>query len=510
VPARPDVRLSLLRDVGLATIVSAGFVFVYFSVLFRNGTSAGGWSHEDTVSLVVFAAFMILTTALSVPQGAWQLKRVLAWEAQGRQPDQAEVANTLAIPASIARISFTYWAIAAVVFGALNVVYGNAIVYVIRITVGIFLGGLTSSALVYLLVERRLRPMFARALAGVEPSRGNRLSVGRRVILAWVLGSAIPLLGIALAPISRETGDGVSVVPLVALAIAGLVGGGVLITAAARSVAMPLEELRAATGRLQQGDLSTSIIVDDGGEIGMLQAGFNRMISGLRDQARIRELFGRYVGADVAREALDRDVHLGGELREVSVLFVDLIGSTAMAQRRPPTEVVALLNRFFANVVREIEREGGWVNKFEGDGALCIFGAPVPQPDHATRALRAARSIATVLLEAGDLDAGTGVSAGLVVAGNIGAEERYEYTVIGDPVNEAARLTDLAKAQPARTLASEAVVTAAGPAEAQHWRRVGAVELRGRNRPTVVYEPASTGADASALVARSTPSSSTS
>src|SRR4029077_6804534 len=118
-----------------------------------------------------------------------------------------------------------------------------------------------------------------------------------------------------------------------------------------------------------------------------------------------------------------------GERREVSVLFVDLIGSTSLAQTRPPDQVVDMLNRLFAVIVGAVDAEGGWVNKFQGDGALCVFGAPAEQPDHATRALRAARTIRRELLalaatESG-LDAAIGVSAGEVVAGNVGAEHRY-------------------------------------------------------------------------------------
>ena len=132
--------------------------------------------------------------------------------------------------------------------------------------------------------------------------------------------------------------------------------------------------------------------------------------------------------------------------------------------------------------------EGGWVNKFEGDGALCVFGAPDAQPDHAARALRSARSLRATLAQLDDVDVGIGVSAGIVVAGNVGAEQRYEYTVIGDPVNEAARLTDEAKRHASRVLASESAVRSAGD-EASHWSCAGSVLLRGRSAPTTVYAP---------------------
>jgi adenylate cyclase len=139
-----------------------------------------------------------------------------------------------------------------------------------------------------------------------------------------------------------------------------------------------------------------------------------------------------------------------------------------------------------------MDAQGGWVNKFEGDGALCIFGVPGTQPDHADRALRAARRLALRLLGLAErhpgLEAGIGVSSGRVVAGNVGTEARYEYTVIGPAVNEAARLTDIAKGRAVKVLASAESVRRAG-AEAAHWRDVGTVALRGRTAPTAIYEP---------------------
>jgi adenylate cyclase len=178
-------------------------------------------------------------------------------------------------------------------------------------------------------------------------------------------------------------------------------------------------------------------------------------------------------------------VKLGGETREVGVLFVDLIGSTTLASKLPPDEVVALLNEFFTIVVEVVEPHQGFVNKFEGDGALAVFGAPTPCQNPGGAALAAARELhARLVDELPQLDAGIGVSAGMVVAGNVGAEERFEYTVIGDPVNEAARVCELAKRTPGRLLASSRTLDLAAPAETQHWELGDDVQLRGRDQPT--------------------------
>jgi adenylate cyclase len=152
-----------------------------------------------------------------------------------------------------------------------------------------------------------------------------------------------------------------------------------------------------------------------------------------------------------------------------------------------------MLNDLFTATDTAVEAEGGWVNKFEGDAALCIFGAPIPQPDHARRALRAARRLSAALEQLGrrhpGLDAGIGVATGKVVAGNIGSEHRYEYTVIGDPVNVAARLCELAKDTPRRVLVDAASVHAAGGEEKRCWESRGDVELHGRSRTAAVYAP---------------------
>ena len=130
------------------------------------------------------------------------------------------------------------------------------------------------------------------------------------------------------------------------------------------------------------------------------------------------------------------------------------------------------------------------MNKFEGDAALCIFGAPLVLPDPAANALGAAREMSRRLKhEVPELDAGIGVSQGLVIAGNIGATQRLEYTVIGDPVNEAARLCELAKRQPGRTLASDAILAQAATAEAARWHLGDATVLRGRAEATRLATP---------------------
>jgi adenylate cyclase len=310
------------------------------------------------------------------------------------------------------------------------------------------------------------------------------------MVLFWSLGSGVPVAGIVAVAILSLTRGNVS---LTKLAVIMLVLGGVVLVFGllvtvlnARAVVAPIQSVRTALHRVDEGDLDVEVPVYDGTQIGLLQAGFNQMVSGLRDRERIRDLFGMHVGHEVAQAAVQADTELGGQTRTVTVLLTDLIGSTQMATNTPPAEVVDLLNRFCSVVVEEVDQRRGLVNKFMGDAVLAIFGAPVGLDDHAGAALAAARAIAQRLrTEVPECDAGIGVATGEVVAGNVGGEQRFEYTVIGDAVNQAARLTELAKDQPGRVVASAVSVRAAGDEESSHWREGDAVVLRGRDEETL-------------------------
>ena len=237
--------------------------------------------------------------------------------------------------------------------------------------------------------------------------------------------------------------------------------------------------------RSSDGDLDVEVAVYDGSEIGQLQAGFNRMVAGLRERERIQDLFGRHVGEEVARAALEQEIELGGETREVAILFIDVVGSTELAAERPRRRSSSCSTSSSRSSSRSSHEHGGWVNKFEGDAALAVFGAPVPLDDAAAAALAAARELAERLRDEVELEAAIGVSAGEVVAGNIGEERRFEYTVIGDPVNEAARLTELAKERAgARCSPPGRSSTRRRGGEREHWRLDGKVTLRGRREET--------------------------
>jgi adenylate cyclase len=438
--------------------------------------------------------YLALTIALGTSWGKRRNRAVERWLSEERPPTAEERRVALAMPLQFATIAALFWSLGAVLFTLLNVPDAGAEALVVG--GALLLGGETTCAVGYLLAERIVRPVTARALADGSPPARCGPGVRGRLMMAWSLGTGVPLLGIlmiAVAGIAHEGEDPAQLAATIAfLAGIGFAVGLFAISVASRSIADPIAAVQRGMARVEEGVLDVTVPVDDGSEVGMLEAGFNRMAAGLRERERLRDLFGRHVGREVAQAALrrDGDVQLGGEVREVAVVFVDIVASTSLAGRRTPTEVVGVLNDFFRLVVEAVEEQGGWVNKFEGDAALCVFGAPTARPDAACDALRAARRLRERLDERlHGVDAGIGVSAGPAVAGNVGTEERYEYTVIGDPVNEAARLCELAKRRPERLLAVAGVVERAGPAEAEFWELREEVVLRGRTEPTILAVP---------------------
>jgi adenylate cyclase len=488
---RDTIRRLTWASVG-ANVTGALVLFLLLGFLIPFAPE--GADRQLGLNAAVAAAYVVLTLILGSLWGRRMSAPVERWLSEDRAPSPEERRLALGLPFRFVLVSGVFWTIAAVLFTLLNASTSGWAVIVVG--GAILLGGETTCAVGYLLIERIARPVITLALAGAAPPQKTcGPGVRGRLMMAWSLGTGVPLLGIimvAIAGVADREDPSLLAATVAFLAAIGFAVGLLTIAVASRTIADPITAVRDGMERVKEGELEVSVPVDDGSEVGLLEAGFNRMAAGLRERERLRDLFGRHVGRDVAQAALegDGDVQLGGEVREVAAVFVDLVGSTSLAARRPPTEVVAMLNDFFRIVVETVEEHGGWVNKFEGDAALCVFGAPTARPDAAGDALRAARTLHERLQrELQGVDAGIGVSAGTAVAGNVGTEQRYEYTVIGDPVNEASRLCDLAKSRPERLLASAAVVERAGAEEAALWEVRDEVVLRGRERPTGLATP---------------------
>ena len=415
--------------------------------------------------------------------------QIARWAETDRDPTDRERDLVIDHPRHLATDSFYHWlwgTACAVWSGIANFDLGVQLVGVVAAQL---MSTMIACALVYLVVEHTMRPLYARVLTASVPRRAS-VGVRSRLSLIWVVGSATYFIAIVLVltGLPKGTAD-----PYILGACGFALVVGILVTVVgARSVANPLDTVSKALARVEHGDLDASVPVDDAGEVGRLQAGFNRMVTGLRERDRLERLFARHVGPDVANRAVAA-TGLGGAEIEATVMFVDIIGSTALAAERPPEAVVSMINALFERVISIVDAEGGFVNQFQGDGALCVFGAPLEVPDHAARALRAASALRRAIVALGDtypgFEAAIGVSTGLVVAGDVGTEDRSEYTVIGDAANEASRLTDEAKARASHVLVSEQTVRAAGTDD-HEWLAAGSIALRGRPSPTEVYEPA--------------------
>lgn len=481
-------RVLIVGAIVLANLIGSAIVVLLLGVVLpvpeEAVDAAGAVGADPTGGIAYIAAALVVGTVV----GLRLATPVIAFVEAGRTATEEERRSVLRLPLVLLELQAALWLGAVFVFGGLAL--GTSTLYAFEVAITIALGGIPTSALAYLYTQRLLRGAAAIVLEEVPPRRREVPGVGARAVLVWILG-AVPAAGVitlaAFATQTDTTVDELAVATIVLTAVT--VGVGLIGTVAfARSVADPLQRLRDAFASVEEGDFDADIPVFDATEVGYATAGFNRMAAGLRERERLRDLFGRQVGTDVARRALEEGVTLGGEEREAAALFVDIIGSTQFASDRNPTEVVEALNDFFEVVVDATQRNDGLVNKFVGDAALCIFGAPLQQDDPASAALTAAREIRDGL-SGGELDASVGVAIGTVVAGNVGTAERYEYTVIGDPVNEASRLTELAKKYDGRVLASEQTVEAASSEEAARWTLGESETLRGRREPTRLAQP---------------------
>jgi class 3 adenylate cyclase len=210
----------------------------------------------------------------------------------------------------------------------------------------------------------------------------------------------------------------------------------------------PIRDLAEGTERVASGDYRQRLPVVQDDDLGALAASFNRMQAGLAERQRLQAAFGTYVDPVLAARLLEQgDDVFTGERRHVTVMFVDVRDFTHFAEANTAEDTVARLSALFEIVVPAVVDAGGHVNKFLGDGALAVFGAPNDLADHADAAVTAAVLIHRLVAErfGGALRIGIGINTGLVIAGTIGGGGKLEFTLIGDTVNVAARVEQLTK-----------------------------------------------------------------
>lgn len=315
------------------------------------------------------------------------------------------------------------------------------------------------------------------------------------VPLRWKLLGALPIInvvtGVVVSGLStsgqaslNDLGLDVIVAVIVAFTISFELT--VLLT---KSVLDPVGDLLRATDRVKGGDFSTRVPVVSGDELGRLAASFNEMVRGLAERETLREAFGSYVDPDVAERVLQEGELLEGEQVEATMLFVDIRDFTAFAENASAREAVAALNDFFNLVVPIVLDGRGHANKFVGDGLLAVFGAPDRRDDHADCAMETAERIARAVSDryGDELRIGIGVNSGPVMVGTVGGGGRLEFTVIGDPVNVAARVEEATGETGDTILLTESTRALLGEEYRSRLEERGSIPLKGKADPVPLY-----------------------
>ncbi len=486
--AARDLAIRYALGLTYAQLVTA--VEVTAVAISLSGQSFGATPVLSTLNLAVPVVLIVLGVVATAYGGYRSIEPSTRWFVEGIDPTAVQRESAINLVRRQFIMLIAIWTVSAAALLVTNAREGLGPALLIMMATSF--GATSSISTGLLFTQRVVRPVMA--AAGKEfVSRETAPGVVARLMMMWLVNSALPSVAIATLVVFHANGwliprSASLVVPVVVLSTVSVAIGLRSLILVSRSISDPLNDVVAAMAEVERGQIGRTVDVYEQSEIGRLQNGFNRMVAGLTERDRLRDLFGRHVGPDVARLA-EADEAPSGEERDVAILFIDLADSTQLTASRSPHEVADLLNDFFQTVVEAVDEHGGLINKFQGDAALAVFGAPRSAPDAAAASLRTARALAATLRRLPVVDFGIGVSAGPVFAGNIGAENRYEYTVIGDPVNEAARLADAAKQTPGRALASGAAMERADADERLHWESRDSIMLRGRSAPTLTSAP---------------------
>jgi len=340
-------------------------------------------------------------------------------------------------------------------------------------------------------IDKGLR-LDARFLAGREPMLGTLRSVpGTPFAIVVEIPERYVLH--TVAQVRRW------VIAAVASAIVIAVFVGVLF---AHRMTKPIGELVAFAGELGRRNYQRTITLRSNDELGLVGDALERAATDLaesdaviRKEQAIRTDLGRYLPQPLVDQIIERrrELALGGERREITVLFADVVGFTPLAERQSAETVVTMLNELFTILTEIVFRHGGMVDKFVGDCVMATWGAPEGMPDHAKRAVAAAEDMLR-WLETGNeswrerfgftIELAIGVNSGEAIVGNFGSETRMEFTAIGDTVNVAARLEAIAR--PNQILVTSAVTTRAG--DASRFASLGTRQLAGRAEPVELFE----------------------
>jgi len=262
----------------------------------------------------------------------------------------------------------------------------------------------------------------------------------------------------------------------------------------------PIHQMVMASRAFSEGKFDYRITEQRDDELGVLMKSLNLMGEGLLRKEQVEKIFSRYVSPQVAKLAIAdlehvEEVALGGRHVEASVLFADIVGFTSMSENMSPQEVSALLNLYFSHIARAVHFCGGHIDKYMGDCAMIVFGVPEEYEGHSFKAMACAWMILELVREMNErrrrrqlvpIEFRIGVNSGIMLAGNMGSTERMEYTVVGDSVNLASRLSHAGN--PGEAILTEQMLRGKKVETRVATARHGKIQLRGKKEPVSIYQ----------------------
>jgi class 3 adenylate cyclase len=409
--------------------------------------------HYVEATLVTVAAVLVMSCVF-LPPGHRRFRLVEQW-ASGCEVNRATaLKDTYAYARRpVSRLVAAHAALAAALLVGVGAIAGATGSRLAQYAIlGIVWGIAVQLIAVHSFMEAALRPPRV-ALAG-DTGIGDSLPRPRPTFAAWsnlsmlLVALSFAVAGAMLAAVFNRATEVPVLWVVIGCALAFGLAVPITIGAGFSQSLRPIRDLAAGTERVAAGNYNQRLPVVSDDDLGVLSASFNRMQAGLAERQRLQAAFGTYVDPDLAARLLEQgDDVFTGERREVTVMFVDIRDFTPFAEANTAEDTVARLNALFDIVVPAVLDAGGHVNKFLGDGALAVFGAPNDLANHADAAVSAAVLIHRLVAErfGGELRIGIGVNTGVVIAGTIGGGGKLEFTLIGDTVNVAARVEQLTK-----------------------------------------------------------------
>jgi class 3 adenylate cyclase len=481
-------------------VVLVGQVAAAVSVVLVTIAVIASYFRQPVTHVVVLAAIAAIFAATTVSASLWgsrdAIRLVEHWKAMPNPPLDATVDAWHAVT-SLAFRQYRGNAFRISVAAVIPVVAVTAVVFRAG-WLGFFALVLASAIpaaygafLTYSVAEFLAKPVIediAQRMPDDFPFTREGLPVERRLRLGLPVYTIGTGLLVAAIVGERDGARGLLAATVVAAAV-GLALSTELTVFLSRAVTTPIAEVSEAMLRVRSGDYSARVPVTSSDELGEMTHDFNLMANGLSEREEMRDAFGTYVDREVVGIILSGDFPDKGFDADISILFCDIRGFTSYAETAAANEVVDMLNRMFTAIVPIIEKHGGHVDKFLGDGLLAYFGVPERHPDHADRALAAAQElVAAAATAATGLTVAAGVNTGRVVAGAVGGAGRLNFSVIGDAVNVAARVEAMT-----RKTGDDVLITAATRDALQRPVSLisrGVLPLKGKSEPCELLTPA--------------------